>query len=126
MTITRGHLLPATVSHPLQPRGHLLPLRVGKNSEKQVGFFCNCNSLSTERQGKRRHEVNGGMDFFGDMEEQGSTMEMDVDNVNPLEILGEGLVFYKKLADADFFNSFEDDFDDSDVNGASSSSINQA
>ncbi|KAF3456019.1 hypothetical protein FNV43_RR00662 [Rhamnella rubrinervis] len=48
------------------------------------------------------------MDFFGDMEEQGSAMEMDVDNLYPLEILGEGLVFYKKLADVDFFNSFDD------------------
>lgn len=56
------------------------------------------------------------MDFFGDMEEQGSSMAMDVDDVDPLEILGEGIVAESKLADADFFNSFEDDFDDTDIN----------
>ncbi|KAH7521925.1 hypothetical protein FEM48_Zijuj07G0083600 [Ziziphus jujuba var. spinosa] len=48
--------------------------------------------------------------------EQGSTMAMDVDDVDPLEVLGEGVVSDNKLADADFFNSFEDDFDDSDIN----------
>ncbi|KAF3457521.1 hypothetical protein FNV43_RR02179 [Rhamnella rubrinervis] len=56
------------------------------------------------------------MEFFGDMGEQGSTMAMDVDDVDPLEILGEGVVSDNKLADADFFNSFEDDFDDADIN----------
>ena len=57
------------------------------------------------------------MDMFGEMEEQGSAMAMDVDDVDPLEILGEGgIPADNKLADADFFNSFEDDFDDSDIN----------
>lgn len=57
------------------------------------------------------------MDFFAEMEEQGSTVAMDVDDVDPLEILGEGVISAEnKLADADFFNSFEDDFDDSDIN----------
>ncbi|XP_062081793.1 small acidic protein 1 [Humulus lupulus] len=56
------------------------------------------------------------MDFFGDMEDQGSTMAMDVDDVDPLEILGESVIADNKLTDADFFNSFEDDFDDSDIN----------
>ncbi len=57
------------------------------------------------------------MDFFADMEEQGSTVAMDVDDVDPLEIFGEGVINVdNKLADADFFNNFEDDFDDSDIN----------
>ncbi|KAI4345949.1 hypothetical protein L6164_013033 [Bauhinia variegata] len=57
------------------------------------------------------------MDLFGEMEEQGSTMAMDVDDVDPLEIFGEGVMSSdNKLADADFFNSFEDDFDDTDIN----------
>ena len=56
------------------------------------------------------------MEFFGDMDEQGSTMAMDVDDVDQLEILGEGVVSDNKLADADFFSSFEDDFDDADIN----------
>lgn len=58
------------------------------------------------------------VDFFAEMEEQGSTMAMDVDDVEALEIFGEGplSVDHHRLADADFFNSFEDDFDDSDIN----------
>ncbi|KAF4347520.1 hypothetical protein CsatB_030437 [Cannabis sativa] len=56
------------------------------------------------------------MDFFGDMENQGSTMAMDVDDVDQLEILGESVIADNKLTDADFFNSFEDDFDDSNIN----------
>ncbi|XP_023513491.1 small acidic protein 1 [Cucurbita pepo subsp. pepo] len=57
------------------------------------------------------------MEFFAEMEEQGSTVAMDVDDVDPLEILGEGVISAEnKLADSDFFNSFEDDFDDSDIN----------
>lgn len=57
------------------------------------------------------------MEFFGDMEDQGSTVAMDVDDVDPLEIFGEGVISIdNKLADADFFNKFEDDFDDADIN----------
>ncbi|CAI0436850.1 unnamed protein product, partial [Linum tenue] len=56
------------------------------------------------------------MDFFAEMEEQGSTVAMDVDDVDPLEMFSEGMMNESKLADADFFNSFEDDFDDSDIN----------
>ncbi|PON94894.1 Small acidic protein [Trema orientale] len=56
------------------------------------------------------------MDFFGDMDDQGSAMAMDVDDVDPLEILGDSVIADNKLADADFFNSFQDDFDDSDIN----------
>ena len=56
------------------------------------------------------------MEFFGDMDDQGSTMAMDVDDVDQLEILSEGFVSDNKLADADFFSSFEDDFDDADIN----------
>lgn len=57
------------------------------------------------------------MDFFADMDDQPSTMAMDVDDVDPLEIFGEGVISIdNKPADADFFNSFDDDFDDSDIN----------
>lgn len=57
------------------------------------------------------------MEFFGDMEDQGATEAMDVDDVDPLEIFGEGIISIdNKLADADFFNKFEDDFDDADIN----------
>ncbi|KAK2643809.1 hypothetical protein Ddye_019004 [Dipteronia dyeriana] len=57
------------------------------------------------------------MEFFGEMEEQGSTVAMDVDDVDPLEIFGEGVISIdNKLADADFFNKFDDDFDDADIN----------
>ncbi|XP_057415396.1 small acidic protein 1 [Lotus japonicus] len=58
------------------------------------------------------------MDLFGEMEEQvSSTMAMDVDDVDPLEIFAEGVISADhKLADADFFNSFQDDFDDADIN----------
>ncbi|XP_050216330.1 small acidic protein 1 [Mercurialis annua] len=57
------------------------------------------------------------MEYFADMDEQGSSVAMDVDDVDPLEIFGEGVVnIDNKLVDADFFNNFEDDFDDSDIN----------
>jgi len=42
---------------------------------------------------------------------------MDVDDVDNFDILSEGIsVNESKVADADFFNSFQDDFDDSDIN----------
>ncbi|KAJ1397931.1 hypothetical protein SESBI_31412 [Sesbania bispinosa] len=57
------------------------------------------------------------MDLFGEMEDQVSTMAMDVDDVDPLEIFAEGVISAdNKLADADFFNTFQDDFDDADIN----------
>lgn len=57
------------------------------------------------------------MEFFGDMEDQGATEAMDVDDVDPLEIFSEGVISIdNKPADADFFNKFEDDFDDADIN----------
>ncbi|KAK4266252.1 hypothetical protein QN277_027202 [Acacia crassicarpa] len=57
------------------------------------------------------------MDLFGEMDEQGSSMAMDVDDVDSLDFFGEGIIVAdNKLADADFFNSFEDDFDDTDIN----------
>ncbi|KMS98724.1 hypothetical protein BVRB_3g069720 [Beta vulgaris subsp. vulgaris] len=57
-------------------------------------------------------------EYLAEMEEHGSTMAMDVDDVDPLEVFGEGLMTpdNNKLADADFFNSFPDDFDDDDIN----------
>jgi hypothetical protein len=49
------------------------------------------------------------------MDDQGSTMAMDVDDVDELEIYGgDGLIGENNLADVDFFNSFEDDFDDTE------------
>ncbi|CAL0303164.1 hypothetical protein TanjilG_07714 [Lupinus angustifolius] len=56
------------------------------------------------------------MDLFGEMEDQVSTMAMDVDDVDPLEIFADGVISDNKLADADFFNNFQDDFDDADIN----------
>lgn len=57
------------------------------------------------------------MDYFAELEGQEATVAMDVDDVDPLEIFGEGvLAVDNRLADSDFFNSFEDDFDDSDIN----------
>ncbi|KAK7277797.1 hypothetical protein RJT34_22814 [Clitoria ternatea] len=57
------------------------------------------------------------MDLFGEMEDQVSSMAMDVDDHDPLDMFGDGVIAAdNKLADADFFNSFHDDFDDSDIN----------
>lgn len=56
------------------------------------------------------------MDFFGDMDDHAS-VAMDVDDMEPFEMFGEGVLsFDNKVADADFFNKFEDDFDDADIN----------
>ncbi|XP_010264802.1 PREDICTED: small acidic protein 1 [Nelumbo nucifera] len=55
--------------------------------------------------------------FFTDLDDHGSTVAMDVDDADPLDMLAEGIVNVdNKIADADFFNSFEDDFDDTDIN----------
>lgn len=57
------------------------------------------------------------MEYYSELDDQGATVAMDVDDVDPLEIFGEGVISVdNKLADADFFNNFEDDFDDSDIN----------
>lgn len=62
------------------------------------------------------------IDFFAELEDHGTTVAMDVDDAEALEIFsggGEGplaTVDHHRLADADFFNSFQDDFDDSDIN----------
>ncbi|XP_052489510.1 small acidic protein 1-like [Gossypium raimondii] len=41
---------------------------------------------------------------------------MEADDVDTPEIFDEGVITSdNKLADADFFNNFKDDFDDSDV-----------
>ncbi|KAI3969965.1 hypothetical protein MKW92_007849 [Papaver armeniacum] len=54
--------------------------------------------------------------YFPDMDEQ--SVAMDVDDTDPLDMYGEGVVGHMeiKLADSDFFNKFSDDFDDSDIN----------
>ncbi|CAA7042865.1 unnamed protein product [Microthlaspi erraticum] len=59
--------------------------------------------------------------FFDDMDDLGESMAMpmdvDDDYDEPMEMFGGGLFSSaKKLKDANFFNSFEDDFDDSDIN----------
>lgn len=61
------------------------------------------------------------IDFFAELEEQGTTVAMDVDDAEALDIFGGGegpiaALEHHRLADADFFNSFQDDFDDSDIN----------
>ncbi|CAN4104541.1 unnamed protein product [Withania somnifera] len=60
------------------------------------------------------------VDYLADMEEQGSTMAMDVDDIDGMDMFGDGPLSgvgeHLRLADADFFNSFQDDFDDSDIN----------
>ncbi|KAD3337016.1 hypothetical protein E3N88_32536 [Mikania micrantha] len=59
------------------------------------------------------------VELFGEMEEQASTVAMDVDDVEALDIFGEGplaAMDHHRLTDSDFFNSFEDDFDDADIN----------
>nr|KJB19460.1 hypothetical protein B456_003G103700 [Gossypium raimondii] len=54
------------------------------------------------------------MEFVMDLDGQGSSMEAD-DVVTP-EIFGEGVIaFDNKLADANFFNNFKDDFDNFDI-----------
>ncbi|XP_078440548.1 small acidic protein 1-like [Wolffia australiana] len=45
-------------------------------------------------------------------EQAGLAMGMEVDDADSLEILGE---VERQPSDADFFNNFEDDFDDSDI-----------
>ncbi|GFQ05174.1 hypothetical protein PHJA_002661500 [Phtheirospermum japonicum] len=63
------------------------------------------------------------MDYFGEAEEQsgGVTVAMEVDDVDSsLDMFGEGPVLdLHRLADSDFFNSFQDDFDDGDINWCS-------
>jgi len=57
------------------------------------------------------------MELFGEMDEQVSSMAMDVDDVDPLDSFAEGVITTDlKLADVNFFNNFEDDFDDADIN----------
>ncbi|KAF3622475.1 hypothetical protein BC332_31251 [Capsicum chinense] len=61
------------------------------------------------------------VDYLADMEDQGTTtMAMDVDDVDAIDMFGEGPLGavgeHPRLTDADFFNSFQDDFDDSDIN----------
>ncbi|MED6198742.1 Stromal membrane-associated protein 1, partial [Stylosanthes scabra] len=72
----------------------------------------------TNRSGARKRIMRPmQMDLFGEMDEQVSTIAMDVDDVDPLEIFPEGAFSVdNKLADADFFNNFQDDFDDADIN----------
>ena len=98
--------------------------RVGVKNDIVVYYFPAPSIPSVEREGgkrktkkKKKNMRPMQMEFFGDMEDQGATVAMDVDDVDPLEIFGEGIISIdNKLADADFFNKFEDDFDDADIN----------
>ncbi|GAB2290135.1 hypothetical protein Dimus_024419 [Dionaea muscipula] len=56
-------------------------------------------------------------DFPLDMEKHGSMSAMNLDDSEPLDPFGNGLMHSNnhKLVDSDFFNSFEDDFDDFDI-----------
>lgn len=62
--------------------------------------------------------------FFGDMDDDdlaefSTAMPMDVDDDydEPMEMFRGGLFSSaRNLKDADFFNRFQDDFDDSDIN----------
>ncbi|KAG7543127.1 hypothetical protein ISN45_Aa07g030560 [Arabidopsis thaliana x Arabidopsis arenosa] len=58
------------------------------------------------------------LDMLSEMDDAGSSMAMDVDDLEAMEIYSEGGVAASesKLADGDFFNKFEDDFDDADIN----------
>ncbi|GER43460.1 zinc finger C-x8-C-x5-C-x3-H type family protein [Striga asiatica] len=60
------------------------------------------------------------MDYFGEAGEQsdGVTVSMEVDDADSsLDMFGEGPVLdLHRLADAEFFNSFQDDFDDEYIN----------
>ncbi|KAL6526636.1 hypothetical protein OROGR_015726 [Orobanche gracilis] len=60
------------------------------------------------------------MGYYGEADEQsgGVTVAMEFDDVDSsLDIFGEGPVLdLHRVADSDFFNSFQDDFDDEDIN----------
>ncbi|MBA0678385.1 hypothetical protein Goari_019737 [Gossypium aridum] len=72
---------------------------------------CLWNCKPKENGGKMRPMPT---EFVTDLDGQGSSMEAD-DVVTP-EIFSEGVIaFDKKLADADFFNNIEDDFDNSNI-----------
>ncbi|CAN6846937.1 unnamed protein product [Brassica oleracea] len=49
--------------------------------------------------------------------DESSTMPMDVDDIDSsLEMFGDVFTNQKQLQDTKFFNGFDDDFDDSDIN----------
>ncbi|KFK45071.1 hypothetical protein AALP_AA1G339500 [Arabis alpina] len=54
------------------------------------------------------------LDMLAEMDDAGSSMAMDVDDIEAMEILSEGGLISEN--DADFYNKFEDDFDDTDIN----------
>ncbi|MCL7024619.1 hypothetical protein MKW94_021279 [Papaver nudicaule] len=69
---------------------------------------------------KEREKMKPSPAFFysDDMDDEQNVAMMDVDDADPLDMLGEGVVGHieHKLVDSDFFNKFSDDFDDSDIN----------
>ena len=47
------------------------------------------------------------MDLFGEIGDAGATIAMDIDDIDHLEIFGEGIISIdNKLTDADFFDNF--------------------
>ncbi|KAK8548695.1 hypothetical protein V6N13_054526 [Hibiscus sabdariffa] len=72
-------------------------------------------SLEAKKGAEKMRPMPMPMEYVTDPDDQGSAME--VDDVDSFDLLGEGVIGTdNKLADADFFNNFEDDFDDSDIN----------
>ncbi|VVA98472.1 unnamed protein product [Arabis nemorensis] len=63
-------------------------------------------------------------DFLAEMDFEGSSMAMpmdvDDDDLDSVDTFGHGGGFFsssgRKPVDSDFFNRFQDDFDDSDIN----------
>lgn len=60
------------------------------------------------------------MDLYADLEEQGASAAMEVDDSDGVDFFGGpeppiSAPDHPHIADADFFNSFADDFDDSDI-----------
>ncbi|CAH1441353.1 unnamed protein product [Lactuca virosa] len=91
---------------------HPLPASFPKNDDVHLPF-------SSTRTFWREKMKPMPVELFGEMEEQASTVAMDVDDVEALDIFGEGPIAaldHHRLTDSDFFNSFEDDFDDADIN----------
>ncbi|KAH7836246.1 hypothetical protein Vadar_008788 [Vaccinium darrowii] len=79
-------------------------------SDPSLSLPENKNQTSIERE---REMKSSPVDLFADLEDPNSTMAMDLDDVEALEMFGEGPVGSdNKLtgADADFFNPFQNDF----------------
>ncbi|KAI3459589.1 hypothetical protein Pfo_016252 [Paulownia fortunei] len=85
-----------------------------------LSSYCHFLGRHGEKEKSKERMKTLAMDYFGEAEDQsgGVTVAMDVDDVDSsLDLFGEGPVLdLHRLADSDFFNSFQDDFDDEDIN----------